>query len=90
MDIGKHNRSLTLLCPQCKGAQFSGIEAGSSGSHIVTCASCGHELTREALIQANRPAIQSEMEKMKANVIKDVRAEIAKAFGGNKTIKIKL
>jgi hypothetical protein len=90
MNVEKHNRSVKLLCPRCKGSGFSHSDEASSAAPTVTCSACNHQLTRDALIEANRAAINAEADIMKGAIVKDLRNEIKKALGGNKTIKIKL
>ena len=94
MNLEKHNRSVSLACPACGGKQYSHPDEQVREQEILTCTSCGRQTTKDALIEANRAAIDAQLESMKADVLKDVQDEMKKvlsnAFAGNKHIKLKL
>ncbi|APR51915.1 hypothetical protein CA223_07265 [Sphingomonas koreensis] len=75
MDAGKYNRSISMQCPTCGGTDFA-----QDDSSIVKCASCDREMTKDELREANGDRIQAELEVIKAEVMKDIRADFAKAF----------
>jgi uncharacterized Zn finger protein len=84
----KHNRTVVLRCPTCGSDQFS-HEGAETPEQIVTCASCGLKMTRDDLIRANAENIDLHVEEMGKEIADDFRKELAKAFRGNKFIKIK-
>lgn len=93
MNLEKHKRSVTLAC-RCGNTQFSHPDDQAPEPTIWTCMSCGHQTTKAAMTETNRAAIDTQLERMKADVRKDVQDEVKRmlsnAFGGNKNIKIKL
>lgn len=88
MGTDKLSRTVTMQCPTCGNTEFKHDDESDSGP--VECTSCGREMTREELIAANGEAIDATMDEIKKAAVKDVEAALKKAFGGNKTIKIKL
>lgn len=89
MDAEKYNRSVNLLCPTCGSTQFSHSGVGADTSEILTCSSCGLEISREDLIRANGENIHLHFKEMGQDVIKDLKGEFAKHFRGNKFFKLK-
>ncbi len=91
MDAEKYNRSISLQCPTCGSTQFASSDDESS--EIVTCASCGRELTRDELLRENSENISEHVKEIESQVVKDVEKELkdtlTKAFEGNKYIQIK-
>ena len=93
MDPEKYNRSVTLICPTCGGTQFSSSEPSNSESELLTCASCGRELTRDELIRENSENIDEHVKEIGKEVTEDfgreLKKQLAAAFKGSKSIKIK-
>jgi RNA polymerase subunit RPABC4/transcription elongation factor Spt4 len=88
MNAEKYNRTVTLLCPTCGSDQLS-HEGDASPEEIVTCARCGLKMTREDITCANAESIDLNVQEIGKQVVDDFKAEITKAFRGNKFIKIK-
>ncbi len=93
MDAEKYNRSVTLLCPTCGCTQFRSSEPINSENELLTCASCGRELTRDELIRENSENINEHVKEIGKEVTEDLGRELKKqlaaAFKGNKFIKVK-
>ncbi|HFT1072041.1 ECs_2282 family putative zinc-binding protein [Klebsiella michiganensis] len=85
----KYNRKITLLCPVCGGSELECIE----NSEIVKCVGCGNEFTNDELIQENGVGIDAHANEVKEELAKDIQKQfsdiLAKAFKGNKNIRIK-
>jgi predicted RNA-binding Zn-ribbon protein involved in translation (DUF1610 family) len=92
MDAEKYNRSVTLLCPTCGSSQFAQSDENSQ-SELVTCSSCGRELTRDELIRENSENIDEHVKEIGKQVAEDLGRELKKsladAFKGSKHIKVK-
>jgi len=93
MDAEKYNRLVTLLCPTCGCTQFESSEPINSETELLTCASCGRELTRDELIRENGENIDLHVQEIGKEVTEDLGRELKKqldvAFKGNKFIKVK-
>jgi len=93
MDVEKYNRSVALLCPTCGCTQFNSPEPMNSETELVTCTSCGRELTRNELIRENSENIDEHVKEMGKEVTEELGRELKKqltaAFRGNKFFKVK-
>jgi len=62
-------------------------------TELVTCASCGRELTRDELIRENSENIEEHVKEMGKEVTeelgRELKKQLAAAFKGNKFIKVK-
>ena len=93
MNLEKHNRRISLQCPTCGCIAFShdGIEDNTMG--IVTCASCGWELTKSSLIEENSENIAIHAQEVGKAAVNDImdefRDSLRKAFSGSKTMTFK-
>lgn len=87
MDAGKYNKSVEMLCPTCGGSDFSGNDGTNEAR--LTCGSCGLELTKSELIEANSENIAGHVDQVKKAVIDDVQKAFRDAFKGNKMFKLK-
>jgi Zn ribbon nucleic-acid-binding protein len=93
MESQKYERNISLLCPTCGNTQFK-IEKGVDETiEIVKCASCGREITKDELIQANSENVFEHKQEMGSQVIedaaKDMKESLKRIFRGNKNIEIK-
>ena len=93
MDAEKYNRSISLQCPTCGATQFTQSDQDNEESHLVRCASCGRELTRDELISENSENTSEHATEIAKQAVEDLgrqlKKSLADAFKGNKFIKIK-
>lgn len=93
MDTEKYKRSISLLCPTCGNTQLSSSTANDPESELLTCASCGREITRDELIRENSENVDEHVKEIGKEVAKDfaleLKKQLASAFKGSKFIKIK-
>jgi len=93
VDPEKYNRSVSMLCPTCGLDQFATREGSVDDALLVTCTSCGLEITKDDLVRANSENIDEQLNEVKEQLARDVEQELKKslgdAFKGNKYIKIK-
>ena len=82
-----HDRSIEMNCPTCGSVSFSGVGEAEEG--VLTCASCGLMLTKDALIEANGENISMHVAEVKKEIAVDVRKAFLDAFKGNKNFRIK-
>lgn len=89
MDESKYTRTVALRCPTCAGTAFS----SSDESPVVSCSSCGLEITREELQRANSENINAHLDEIGkeavADLTKKLNKSLADAFRGNKFIKVR-
>jgi len=93
MDVTKHSRSVSLLCPTCGGTQFE-IETGvDEAVELTKCAACKRVITKDDLIQENSENISEHVKEMEKQISEDLAKELkdtlAKTFRGSKNIRIK-
>jgi uncharacterized Zn finger protein (UPF0148 family) len=93
MDVSKHNREVVLLCPACGCTEFACEQGDSESVEILTCASCGRQMTKEALIEENGENITAHVDEIGKAAVKDaaeeVRNMLRRAFSGNRNITFK-
>ncbi|QAY75146.1 hypothetical protein [Sphingosinicella sp. BN140058] len=91
MDSEKYSRSIKLLCPTCGHGTFEYDKEVEDGP--ICCNSCERVFTRAELIQENGEIIDSEVSEVKAEIVaditKDFRNSMRKAFSGSKNIKFR-
>jgi transcription initiation factor TFIIIB Brf1 subunit/transcription initiation factor TFIIB len=71
-----YDRSMSMQCPTCGGESFEHDEDKPD----VRCVRCDLTLTKDELREANGVRIEEEVEALKAEVLKDVKADFAKIF----------
>ena len=84
----KYNTKISLICPVCKGSQFSEEDL------MVICSNCKNSFTKEQLEKANEGRINKQITKIYEKQIlpdieKQMKKSLQKAFKGNPYIKIK-
>jgi uncharacterized Zn finger protein (UPF0148 family) len=93
IDTSKYNRQITLMCPACGCTDFECQQGDAEADEIVKCASCGREMTKDALAAENSENVAAHVEEIKRAAVKDIQAEfkamLRKSLGGSKFIKIK-
>lgn len=89
----KYDRQVRLLCPTCGKDQFAHDGDGDQTSELVTCVGCGLELSKDALVGANRENVDEHVKEIGKEVAKDLQRELhetlKRAFRGNKNIKVR-
>ena len=92
MDKGKYDRQVRLLCPTCGNNLFEYEQGVDETIEIVTCESCGREITKDQLILENSENILEHAKEVGNEMMGDLtdkmRKELKKAFQGSKNIKI--
>ena len=79
----EYNRTIPVHCPTCRGSEFnSDDDVPDSDSMLLTCAGCGRELTKRELNEANEENVQTHLEEVKKQVLKDVEKQLKDAFKG--------
>lgn len=72
-----YSRSVSMQCSTCGGTQFEFDEDGGP----IRCTGCDRVYaSKDELIAENGGRIDSEVEEIKAAVLKDVRADFSKMF----------
>lgn len=71
-----YNRSLRLQCPSCGGESFEQEEDKPD----VRCVRCDRMMTKDELREANGARIEAEVDEIKGEVLKDVKADLANIF----------
>lgn len=80
MDFQKYNRVIDLLCPTCGCTQYE-VEGGVDETiEMVTCASCGRELSKDELRHENSENIDEHVKEVKAKIAKDLFKDLKKFF----------
>ena len=69
-----YGRSISLQCPTCGGESFEHDEDKPD----IKCVRCERTMTKDELREANGARIEEEVETLKAEVFKDVKADISK------------
>lgn len=79
-------RNVTLRCPVCGNDQFESLEVNHDdlmnalGTAKLRCSDCGKVHTKEALIEANREALDIAKNEIVADVMKDFEKRWEKAM----------
>jgi hypothetical protein len=82
-----YDMKVSLQCIVCGGEDFSFNE---DKTH-VKCNLCNREYLGgyDELVELNSVQINNALEEKKNELLNDLKADMLKAFGGNKNIKIK-
>lgn len=70
-----YDRSISLQCPTCGGTKFEQDEI-----EIVKCFRCERTLNQTELRESNARLIEAELDDLKTQILKDVKADIRKIF----------
>ena len=93
MNSDKLNRSVTLLCPTCENTEMESLDGSHDVSGSFKCNSCGLEITKEDLINANQENINANLDEVKELATKEFKSEfekiLNKAFKSSKNITFK-
>ena len=71
-----YDRSMSLQCPTCGSESFEHEEDKPD----IRCIRCDRMMTKDELREANDERIEAEIDVLKAEVFKDVKADVAKMF----------
>lgn len=71
-----YGRSVSLQCPTCGSESFE----HENDKPDVRCVRCDRVMTKSELREANGARIEAEVDEVKAEVLKDVKADLAKMF----------
>lgn len=93
MNDDELSRQVRLRCSTCGSEQFSYSEEDDDGSSIVTCASCGRQLTRDELLRENSENLEAHAVEIANEAVnesvKHLNKSLQDAFKGNKNIGFK-
>lgn len=84
-----YSRSVSLLCPTCAGAEFEFDSEKQEAARVYSCQGCGLEFSHDEIMISNLARIGAEVEKMKSEVLDDIKKGLHDAFKGLKEWKIK-
>ena len=89
----KYDREIALLCPTCGNGLFEHESGIDETIELVSCASCGREITKDQLIRDNSENISEHVKEarkeVKADIIDEFRKNLRKTFRGSRNIRIK-
>jgi hypothetical protein len=85
MSDDKYSRNVSMQCSTCGGTAFEFEDKGGP----YTCKGCDRIYTREELLRENGGRIESEVDEVKGEIVKDLRDTLRKSFSGSKFIKFK-
>jgi predicted RNA-binding Zn-ribbon protein involved in translation (DUF1610 family) len=92
MSSGKYDRSVTLLCPTCGSAEMR-MKDQEQDMQIAQCVTCGLEIERQALIDANGENIAAHVQEIGQEMHRDFAAELKRMLrdttSGSKHFKVK-
>lgn len=88
IDADKYNSKIQLNCPTCGGSQFEYEDSGDD-SRPISCPSCGLIITKSELISMNGEKIDSEIDEIKAQMVRDIKKSLKDALKGSNFIKLK-
>jgi len=75
-----YDRSVSLNCPTCANTQFEFDEALSEDERTYICVSCDARYSYDEIREANSEKIAAGISDMKAEVLKDIKADFKKIF----------
>ncbi len=72
-----YNREIKLFCPICGNDQFESIDTDDAR---VKCSDCQRIYTKEELIDGNQEAIETNIDEVKDELMKDLQKKLKKMF----------
>ena len=87
MSKDNYTRSVSLHCPDCGKGDFEHDDEIEDGP--IRCTSCDRIFNRTELIEANQRQIDSSIEEMGDEVVRDLEASLRNAFKGSKGFSFK-
>ena len=71
-----YDRSVRLQCPTCGGESFE----HEKDKPEARCIRCDRVMTKDELRAANGARLENELDALKAEVLTDIKADLAKMF----------
>ena len=84
-----YDSSVFLLCPTCAATEFVFDPDLDIPARVYSCQSCKHTFSHEEILASKANRVSTEVEKIKTEIISDVKSDFRKAFSGLKGWKIK-
>lgn len=88
-----YNRIIGLQCPTCGCTSYEYEQGADETIEMAKCASCGREITKDELLQANSENIQEHIaevgKQITDDLVKEFKTSLKKTFKGSKYIRIK-
>lgn len=79
-------RKVKLLCPLCGNDQFESLDEGfedllhASDDVRLRCSDCGSEYTKRELIDSNAAIIDTAVDELKQDAVREIEKELKKAM----------
>ena len=79
-------RKIKLLCPLCGNDQFSSLDENfedllhASDDVRLRCSDCGSEYTKRELIDSNAAIIDTAVDELKQDAVREIEKELKKAM----------
>lgn len=79
-------RKVKLLCPLCGNNQFASLDDGfedllhASDDVRLRCSDCSSEYTKRELIDSNAEIIDTAVDELKQDAVKELEKELKKAM----------
>ena len=80
------DRKVKLLCPLCGNDQFASLDEEfedllhASDDVRLRCSDCGWEYTRRELIDSNAAIIDTAVDELKQDAVREIEKELKKAM----------
>ncbi len=80
------DRNVTLLCPLCGNDQFESLDEvfedllDADDNVRVKCSDCGSIITKKELIDSNAEKIETAVDEMSQEAVKEIEKELKKAM----------
>ena len=85
MSDDKYSRRVSMQCSTCGSSAFEYED--ESGPY--RCKACDRSYSREELLRENGGRIESELDDVKSEIVRDLRETLRKTFSSSKHIKFK-
>ena len=80
------DRKIKLLCPLCGNDQFASLDEEfedllhASDDVRLRCSDCGSEYTKRELIDSNAAIIDTAVDELKQDAVREIEKELKKAM----------
>ncbi|MGX9353302.1 ECs_2282 family putative zinc-binding protein [Shimia sp. W99] len=75
-----YDRNVTLLCPTCASDELVCLDQSETVHSQYQCRSCEAEFSYADIRDSNSERIEAAVEEMKAEIVSDIKKDIAKMF----------